>query len=63
MYLNLGDRACPEAVRLLREHGCFFGGLLPLWFERDGLTMQKLSRKPDWNGLHLHDRDAEAMAA
>lgn len=63
VYLNLGDDACPQAVDLLREQGYFLGGLLPLWFESDGLIMQKLPGKPDWKGLHLHDRDAESILA
>lgn len=63
IYLNLGDRACPKAVGLLREQGYFFGGLLPLWFESDGLIMQKLPREPDWEEVHLHDADAKAMMA
>ncbi len=61
VYLNLGDHACPRAVDLLRGQGYFLGGLLPLWFESDALIMQKLPREPDWNGLHLHDREAEKM--
>jgi hypothetical protein len=61
VYLNLGDHACPRAVDLLREKGDFWGGLLPLWFQSDGLIMQKLPGEPDWEGLHLHNKEAEAM--
>ncbi|WP_187149281.1 GNAT family N-acetyltransferase [Desulforapulum autotrophicum] len=61
VYLNLGDHACPRAVDLLREKGYFWGGLLPLWFQSDGLIMQKLPGEPDWEGLHLHNKEAEAM--
>lgn len=61
VYINLGDSACPKAVNLLRKRGYFFGGLLPLWFESDGMIMQKLSRDPDWEEVHLHDKDAQAM--
>lgn len=63
VYLNLGDPGCPRAVELLRKHGYFFGGLLPLWFESDGMIMQKLPEEPDWKGLNLHDGAAEAMLA
>ncbi|MDY0375791.1 MAG: GNAT family N-acetyltransferase [Desulfobacterium sp.] len=63
VYLNLGDPGCPRAVELLRKYGYFFGGLLPLWFESDGMIMQKLPEEPDWKGLSLHDGEAESMLA
>jgi len=63
VYLNLGDPAAPEAVSLLRQRGYFFGGILPRWFEADGLVMQKVPQEPDWDGMQLYNEDAEAVHA
>lgn len=49
VYVNLGSPTAPEAAAALRKAGYFFGGLLPLWFDRDGLLMQKSRRPPDFD--------------
>jgi hypothetical protein len=63
VWLNL---ACPwvgEAVAVLRQRGYFFGGLLPRWFDDDGLLMQKIIGRPDWEGIHLYtDRAREIFS-
>ncbi len=41
------------AVDALRSRGYFLGGLLPRWFDTDGLLMQKTARRPDWEGIRL----------
>lgn len=54
VWLNL---ACPWvglAVEVLRERGYFLGGVLPRWFDDDGLLMQKIIGNPDWDGIHLY---------
>ncbi|GAB6037508.1 hypothetical protein JCM15519_20670 [Fundidesulfovibrio butyratiphilus] len=61
IFLNLGDAAAPSAVELLRDRGYFLAGLLPSWFGADGLLMQKLGLKPDWNAIHGVDLDAAAI--
>ncbi|WP_419785342.1 hypothetical protein [Pseudodesulfovibrio sp.] len=35
------------AVAAAKKQGYFFGGLLPLWFDRDALLMQKVAGSPD----------------
>jgi len=53
IWLNL---ACPwvgEAVETLRGRGFFLGGCLPRWFDSDGLLMQKILKRPDWDGICL----------
>jgi len=57
-WLNM---ACPEvgeAVDELRKQGFFLGGVLPRWFDSDGLLMQKILKKPDWEGIRLHGERA-----
>jgi hypothetical protein len=62
VWVNL---ACPwvgEAVTVLRERGYFLGGLLPRWFDDDGMLMQKVIGKPDWEGINLYsDRAREIL--
>jgi hypothetical protein len=40
-------------VERLRERGYFLGGLLPRWFEEDGLLMQRLVHPPDWESQQI----------
>jgi len=40
-------------VEILRERGFFLGGLLPQWFDDDGLLMQKLFFTPDFESIQL----------
>lgn len=62
IWLNL---ACPwvgETVETLRDRGYFLGGVLPRWFDSDGLLMQKILKKPDWEGISLYtDRAAQIL--
>jgi hypothetical protein len=62
VWLNL---ACPwvgQAADALRDRGFFLGGVLPRWFDSDGLLMQKLIKKPDWEGIHTYtDRSVEVL--
>lgn len=53
-YLRLTDPAVGFAVGTLRRKGYFFGGLLPRWFDDDGLLMQKMLHEPNVPGLQLH---------
>ncbi len=49
-------------VDMLRSSGYFFGGLLPRWFDDDGLLMQKVLVRPNWDGIRLFsDRALKIM--
>ncbi len=52
--------SCPwvgQAVEFLRQRGYFLGGLLPRWFDNDGLLMQRLAGHPHWDSINLeYDR-------
>ena len=50
-----------NVISLLRDRGYFFGGLLPQWFGDDGLLMQKLIPRPNWEGIHLLSERAEKI--
>ena len=54
---------CGQAVEALRRRGYFLGGLLPRWFDRDGLLMQKLAVEPPWEGIKLASQRAKDILA
>ena len=62
VWLNLSCPWVGSAVEVLRGRGYFIGGILPRWFDDDGLLMQKIVGQPDWEGIHLFsDRAAEIL--
>ena len=52
-WVNLSTPWVEKAVDTLRDMGYFFGGLLPRWFDEDGLLMQKLLCPPDFDSIQL----------
>lgn len=52
-WLNLAEPWVGQAVNILRGRGYFFGGLLPRWFDSDGLLMQKLECLPYFENIML----------
>jgi len=54
---------CGRAVELLRRRGYFLGGLLPRWFDHDGILMQKLAASPSWEKINLHFERAKEILA
>jgi GNAT superfamily N-acetyltransferase len=56
--------SCPWAgsvVDILRRQGYFFGGILPRWFNEDGMLMQKSFITPDWERVVLDSPKARAI--
>jgi len=59
-WLNIGRPWVGRAVEALKKRGYFFGGVLPRWFDTDGMLMQKLFHSPYWDDVNLHyERDRE----
>jgi hypothetical protein len=61
VFLNIGDPATGDAFLTLLSNGYFFGGYLPLWFETDGMLLQKLTGPPDLESIHLYSDRAKAL--
>ncbi len=62
LQLPLAHPGLPAAAETAREHGYFFGGLLPLWTGTDVLLLQKLTSDPDFSlPLLLTDEARELM--
>jgi len=61
LMLPLWLPGCSVAVEAARREGFFFGGLLPLWFDRDALLMQKVAGTPDFSKPLVHTGQAKAV--
>jgi GNAT superfamily N-acetyltransferase len=63
VWLKLGDPWVGAAVEVLRDKDYFFGGVLPRWFDQDGLLMQKVLCDPGFEGIHLLSDEAREIGA
>ncbi|MBU0970743.1 MAG: hypothetical protein KKC20_08860 [Proteobacteria bacterium] len=63
IWLNTGLPQVGGATGVLRSMGYFFGGVLPRWFDTDGLLMQKVLDEPDWEGTVLVGERNKKLAA
>ncbi|MBP7530032.1 MAG: hypothetical protein KA801_19075, partial [Syntrophorhabdaceae bacterium] len=61
VWLKLSRPFIGTLVEYLRGRGYFFGGILPRWFGVDGLLMQKVVPRPNWEGIHLYSDRALAI--
>ena len=61
--VNLGEPWAGRVVEILRGRGFCFGGLLPLWFGADGLLLQKLAFRPDYDAMTLQSPRANELLA
>ncbi|MEW6352653.1 MAG: hypothetical protein AB1646_26705 [Thermodesulfobacteriota bacterium] len=62
VWLRLTEPWVGNAVEVLRSQGYFIGGLLPRWFDDDGMLMQKLIVPPDFEEIELYsDRAKEIL--
>lgn len=61
VFLNLGQAWNAEGVEVLRGQGYFLGGLLPRWFDDDGLLMQRVLDMPDVSSLKLYSQRAHRI--
>lgn len=49
------------AVEILRDHRYFLAGYVPRWFDSDGLLLQKLTHRPNFDGIKLHTEKARRL--
>lgn len=61
VWLKLGSPWVGAAVDVFRAKGYFLGGLLPRWFNEDGLLLQKLFCPPEWERIHLYTEKAKKI--
>ncbi|MFA5904453.1 MAG: hypothetical protein WC836_11015 [Desulfobacula sp.] len=63
VWLSSGDSSVGEAVDDLRLQGYFFGGVLPRWFDSDGLLMEKVMDPPVWDEMNLYFERSRTLMA
>ncbi len=61
VWLNLSWPWIGQLTEYLRGRGYFFGGVLPRWFGADGLLMQKVTVRPNWEGIRLYSEKAQKI--
>ncbi len=54
VWLKLSWPWIGRTVEVLRKRGYFLGGLLPRWFDADGMLMQKSGARPNWEGIQIY---------
>ena len=54
IWLKLSWPWVGQVIDVLRRHGYFLGGILPRWFDVDGMLMQRIIGDPNWEGIQLH---------
>jgi GNAT superfamily N-acetyltransferase len=61
MWLPLASPFTGVATDILRARGYFLGGILPRWFDEDGLLMQEMIHEPNWEGIVLYSERAKRI--
>ena len=61
VWLKLTSPWVGNVVKVLQERGFFLGGVLPQWFDDDGLLMQKLLFIPDFESIQLYSERASRI--
>ncbi|OPY71885.1 MAG: hypothetical protein A4E64_03141 [Syntrophorhabdus sp. PtaU1.Bin058] len=61
VWLNLSLPWVGICVDILRSRGYFFCGTFPRWFGEDGLLMEKIKGRPNWEGINLYTDRAKQI--
>lgn len=61
VWLRLSWPWIGQVVDALRKRGYFLGGILPRWFDEDGMLMQKVVGEPNWEGIQLYAARAKEL--
>ncbi len=61
VWVRLTEPWVGRTVEILRENGYFLGGLLPQWFDDDGVLMQKLFYEPEFESIQLYSDDSKKL--
>jgi hypothetical protein len=62
VWLKLSWPWIDQWVGFLQARGYCLGGILPRWFDDDGLLMQRILDPPNWEGIQLYfERDQKLL--
>lgn len=53
IWLRLDSPQIGAAVEVLRARGFFLGGVMPRWFDEDGLFLQWVHGQPNWREIQI----------
>ncbi|MBI5521552.1 MAG: GNAT family N-acetyltransferase [Desulfarculus sp.] len=53
-WLKLASPLVGRAVEVFRARGFFLGGVLLRWFDQDGLLLQKVHGRPNWEEIQVY---------
>ncbi len=63
IYLNLALPSTGAAIEILRQQQYFLGGVLPRWFDSDGILMHKMLHEPNYADIQLYSDRARRILA
>ena len=61
VFFRLTEPWTGAAVEILRRRGYFLSGALPRWFDDDGLLMQKVRGKTDFEKIFIYSKRARKL--
>ena len=61
VFLPLDQPLIHKTCMELNTNGFFYGGYLPRWFDSDGIIMQKIYGRPNFEGLKLYSEKAKRL--
>jgi hypothetical protein len=61
LYLPLSSQDVSAAVEVARGMGFFLGGVMPRWFDDDGLLLQKMAYRPHWEDIQLYQKRSKQL--
>jgi hypothetical protein len=61
VWVKLTSPWVGNVVKVLQGRGFFLGGVLPQWFDDDGLLMQKLLFRPDFDSIQIYSERASRI--
>lgn len=61
VWPNLSWPWAGRVAEALRKRGYFLGGILPRWFDEDGMLMQKVIGQPNWEEIRLYTERAKKL--
>lgn len=61
VWLKLSRTSVGAEIEILRDKGYFLGGVLPRWFDDDGLLMQKVICNPEFETIQVYSDRAKTI--
>ncbi|OGP92803.1 MAG: hypothetical protein A2Z19_01865 [Deltaproteobacteria bacterium RBG_16_54_18] len=61
VWVKLSCSWSGRIVDALNKKGYFLGGILPRWFDEDGMLLQKVIGEPNWDGIQLYSDRAKKI--